>query len=114
MLFLYGIKNCDTVKKARRWLEEHELEYTFHDFRQDGLDYDRLNDWAGQLGWEALLNRRSTTWRQLDESQRSNLDQSAALSLMKAHPTLIRRPVLDTSSQLVIGFSKNDYLRLLK
>ncbi|MDR9435266.1 MAG: ArsC family reductase [Thiohalophilus sp.] len=114
MLILYGIKNCDTVKKARRWLEEHELDYTFHDFRQDGLDCDQLSDWAGQLGWEALLNRRSTTWRQLDENQRANLDQQAAVSLMAAHPTLIRRPVLDTGQQLVIGFSKDNYLKLLK
>ncbi len=114
MLILYGIKNCDTVKKARRWLEEHEIDYTFHDFRQDGLDRARLDDWAKQLGWEALLNRRSTTWRQLDKSQQANLDQHTAVSLMATHPTLIRRPVLDTGQQLVIGFRKDNYLKLLK
>lgn len=114
MQTLYGIKNCDTVKKARRWLEEHGLDYQFHDFRQDGLDRRKIEEWASQLGWEALLNRRSTTWRQLDENQRTDLDHRSAVSLMASNPTLIRRPVLDTGDQLVVGFSQDNYLKLLK
>lgn len=110
---LYGIKNCDTVRKTRRWLDERGVEYRFHDFRADGLDPDRLRDWACELGWEALLNRRGTTWRQLPEEQRSNLDETRALMLMLAQPALIKRPVLDLGSQRLIGFDDKRYARLL-
>ena len=110
---LYGIKNCDTVRKTRRWLDEHGVEYRFHDFRADGLDPDQLHAWASELGWEALLNRRGTTWRQLPEGQRSNLDEPRALALMLAQPALIKRPVLDLGTQRLIGFDDKCYTRLL-
>ena len=110
---LYGIKNCDTVRKTRRWLDEHGVEYRFHDFRADGLDPGQLHAWASELGWEALLNRRGTTWRQLPEGQRSNLDEPRALALMLAQPALIKRPVLDLGTQRLIGFDDKCYTRLL-
>lgn len=110
---LYGIKNCDTVRKARRWLDEHSVEYRFHDFRTDGLDLDRLGAWAAELGWESLINRRGTTWRQLPEVQRTDLDESRALALMLEHPALIKRPVLDLGRQRRIGFDAERYASLL-
>jgi arsenate reductase (glutaredoxin) len=110
---LYGIKNCDTVRKARHWLDEHGVEYRFHDFRADGLDLDRLSAWTAELGWETLLNRRGTTWRRLPEEQRTGLDESRALALMLEQPTLIKRPVLDMGQQRHIGFDAERYASLL-
>jgi arsenate reductase len=110
---LYGIKNCDTVRKARRWLDEHKVEYRFHDFRADGLDPQRLRTWADELGWEILLNRRGTTWRKLPEERRENIDQTSAIELMHEHPSLIKRPVLDLGSQRLVGFDTARYAALL-
>jgi len=106
---LYGIRNCDTVKKARKWLEAHEVNYTFHDFRDDGLDPRTLSKWTAQLGWEALLNRRSTSWRQLEEADRTGLDATKAQALMLRQPTLIKRPVLEGQDQVLVGFSEQTY-----
>ena len=110
---LYGISNCDTVKKARKWLEAHGVDYSFHDFRKDGLDPATLSEWTAQLGWEALLNRRSTSWRQLADADKTDLDSSKALELMLRQPTLIKRPVLEGSNQLLVGFSEQAYKGLL-
>ncbi|MGS2724534.1 ArsC family reductase [Porticoccus sp. GXU_MW_L64] len=109
MITLYGIKNCDTVKKARRWLQENNIHHQFHDFRSDGLEADQVTGWARQLGWETLVNRRSTTWKQLDESQRNNMDASSSISAMVEHPTLIKRPVLDNNGELLVGFKPETY-----
>jgi len=110
MTTLYGIKNCDTVRKARKWLEAHDVPFTFHDFRSDGLDEKNLRDWAGTVGWETLLNRRGTTWRQLPETQRDGLDEKKAIQLMLENPTLIKRPVLATDDgQTHVGFKPADY-----
>lgn len=106
---LYGISNCDTVKKARRWLESHGIAYRFHDFRRDGLEPETLSQWIAQLGWETLLNRRSTTWRQLAEADRQGLDSVRAQALMLREPTLIKRPVLVCDGQAAVGFSEQDY-----
>lgn len=109
MVILYGIKNCDTVKKARKWLDEHHIEYRFHDFRSDGLDEKVLRQWTKELGWEILLNKRGTTWRQLPESVKNNLDANSAIQIMLAHPSIIKRPVLDLGPQRKVGFEATNY-----
>lgn len=106
---LYGIKNCDTVKKARRWLDENAVDYRFHDFRSDGLTQELLQRWIEQSDWKILLNQRSTSWRQLSDMQKSDLTENKAIQLMLEIPTLIKRPVLDTGNQLIIGFKADDY-----
>lgn len=109
MLTLYGIVQCDTVKKARRWLDGHQVPYRFHDFRRDGLDARQLRGWLEDLGWQALLNRRSTTWRGLSESERTDPDATAALVLMLRYPTLIKRPVLVAGDRVLVGFDEQRY-----
>ena len=106
---LYGIKNCDTVKKARLWLEENKIDYHFHDFRIDGLDISLLKELESTIGWENMLNRRSTSWRLLSDSQKSTLSHNKALTLMLENPTLIKRPVLDTGKKMLIGFKAGNY-----
>ncbi|MGR9105509.1 MAG: ArsC family reductase [Gammaproteobacteria bacterium] len=105
MLKIYGIQNCDTVKRTRKWLEEHGYPYAFHDFRNDGLDCELLDRFVNGIGWEKLLNQRSTTWRQLPESERENLDEAKAKRLMLKHPTLIKRPVVEQDGRIAAGFS---------
>jgi len=112
MYTLYGIKNCDTVKKARKWLDENTIAYQFHDFRSDGLDIELLTRLEARLGWENMLNRRSTNWRQLDDQQKDDLSLAKAITLMLETPTLIKRPVLDTGEQMLIGFNLDDYQKL--
>ena len=109
MITLYGIPNCDTVKKARRWLDQHGVDYQFHDFRSDGLEATQVDQWLAKLGWETLLNRRSTSWKQLDPALRECMDDSAALGAVLESPTLIKRPLLDTGSALHVGFSDKAY-----
>ena len=106
---VYGIPNCDTVAKARRWLDSHGLSYQFHDFRKQGLEPDRLQSWIDMAGWETLLNRRSASWRALPEPVRARLDPQLAADLMLDNPTLIRRPVLEYRSQLLVGFDADRY-----
>lgn len=113
MTTLYGIKNCDTVKKARLWLESHAVAYTFHDFRTDGLNSELLETLESALGWETLLNRRGTTWRKLEEGQRDELDRDKAMALMLAQPSLIKRPVLVTAGKILCGYTPDDYTALL-
>ncbi len=113
MRVLYGIKNCDSVKKARAWLDQQQLEYQFHDFRTDGLTATLLNDFVQRSDWQQLLNRRSTTWKELPQSARDDLDLDKACNLMLANPTLIKRPVLQTGDQLLIGFDPVQYNALL-
>jgi Spx/MgsR family transcriptional regulator len=112
MVILYGIKSCDTVRKARRWLDDHEVDYRFHDLRRDGLDAARLDAWIAALGWERLVNRRGTTWRQLPAGEREPLDAARARILMLAHPALIRRPLLETGDAHHLGFSDAQYGKL--
>ena len=109
MITLYGIKNCDTVKKARKWLDAQGIDYHFHDFRQDGLERDAVAGWVAELGWETLLNKRSTSWKELDESARLAMDENAALEAILNQPTLIKRPLLDTGKERFTGFSAADY-----
>ncbi|NCA69258.1 MAG: ArsC family reductase [Sphingobacteriia bacterium] len=113
MIELYGIRGCDTMKKALAWLDEHGIAYRFHDYRRDGLDADRLRAWVAELGWEAMINRRGTTWRNLPAAVREQLDTEQAIALMLEQPALIRRPLLDTGTLRHLGFSATDYQRLL-
>lgn len=112
MTTIYGIKNCDTIRKARRWLEEHGVEYRFHDHRTDGLDPLRLRAWAETLGWEKLLNRNGTTFRKLPPQRRENLDEETAIELMLDQPALIRRPLLERGETLQLGFKPTEYAAL--
>ncbi|MEC5387636.1 ArsC family reductase [Uliginosibacterium sp. H3] len=101
---LYGIPNCDTVKKARTWLSEQGIAYVFHDFKKEGLTAERLQDWMQRADWQKLLNTRGTTWRKLPESDREAPDAGKAKALMLAQPSLIKRPVVDTGKGLLVGF----------
>ena len=109
MITLYGIKNCDTVKKARKWLEQHNVEYTFHDFRENGMDSVPLEQWLAEFGWEQVLNRRSTSWRALDDTQKDALDNTSAKVLATETPTLIKRPVITKGNQTLFGFKADSY-----
>jgi Spx/MgsR family transcriptional regulator len=113
LLTLYGIKNCDTVKKARNWLKAQDIEYRFHDLREDGLERDQAAGWIAELGWETLVNRRSTTWKQLPASMREVMDADLALTQVIEHPTLIKRPVLDTGDSRHVGFKEDEYRNIL-
>ena len=106
---VYGIPNCDTIKKARVWLESHGVAYVFHDYRADGLEAGRLQGWIGKVGWEVLLNKASTTFRALSDSDKQGLDADKAKALMLAHPTIIKRPVLDLGDRLLVGFKPAAY-----
>lgn len=107
---LYGIPNCDTVKKARTWLHAHHLVYVFHDFKKQGVNASWLQQVSTQTGWQALLNHRGTTWRKLDSAtQKAVTDQHTAIALMVAHPSLIKRPVLEANGRYHLGFSESQY-----
>ena len=106
---LYGIKNCDTVKKARQWLDQNGIAYQFHDFRADGLTLAQLNEFTARADWNTLINRSSTSWRQLDAGQQSDLTLEKATALMLNTPTLIKRPILDIGDKLMIGFNAGRY-----
>ena len=109
MITLYGSPNCDTVKKARAWLEARGVAYAFHDYKKAGADPALLKGWADELGWEALLNRSGTTFRKLDEADKTNLDEDKAIMLMAMQPSLIRRPLLDKDGELIVGFKQSTY-----
>lgn len=109
MTTLFGIKNCDTIKKARNWLSEHDIEFQFHDYRIDGLERVQLEAWCKELGWEQLLNRRGTTWRKLPEEIKDSIDESSAIKLMLDQPAMIKRPLLDTGTQRLLGFKAAEY-----
>ncbi|MEE1611596.1 ArsC family reductase [Microvirga sp. CF3016] len=106
---LYGIKNCDTMKKARAWLDARGVPYAFHDYKAQGIDRSRLEAWAGQAGWEALLNRAGTTFRKLPDADKAGIDKAKAIALMLDQPSLIKRPVLDLGGQILIGFKPEQY-----
>ena len=106
---IYGIPNCDTMKKARTWLEGHGVAYVFHDYRKQGLEPDRLDGWMERLGWEVLLNKAGTTFRKLPDADKENIDAGRAKALMLAHLTMIKRPVLDLNGRLLVGFKPETY-----
>ena len=106
---MYGIRNCDTVKKARSWLDAHDVEYDFHDYKSAGIDRDRLERWCQELGWEVLLNRAGSTFRKLPDTDKKVSDARKAISLMLAQPSMIKRPVLDIGGRLLVGFKPELY-----
>jgi len=110
---MYGIKNCDTVKKARTWLENQGIAYDFHDYKTAGLDRERLKGWTGELGWEALLNRAGTTFRKLPDAEKQDLDEAKAINLMLAQPSMVKRPVLDLGDKRLVGFKPDLYEQTL-
>jgi Spx/MgsR family transcriptional regulator len=106
---IYGIKNCDTMKKARTWLEEHGVAYDFHDYKASGIDRAHLEKWTQEAGWETVLNRAGTTFRKLPDADRENLDQEKAIALMLEQPSMIKRPVVDADGKLLVGFKPEIY-----
>jgi arsenate reductase len=110
---LYGIRNCDTMKKARAWLEARGVAYAFHDYKVAGIERGRIEGWARAVGWETLLNRAGTTFRKLPEAEREGLTERTALALMLAQPSMIRRPVLDVGGRLLVGFRPAQYAEAL-
>lgn len=110
VITIYGIRNCDTMKKARAWLQVHGVEHHFHDYKTAGIKCRRLDRWCKELGWEVLLNRAGTTFRKLPEGDKQALDERKATALMLAHPSLIKRPVLDLGTCLLVGFKPESYL----
>ena len=109
MITIYGIKACDTMKKARAWLEAHDIAYAFHDYKVAGIDRARLTGWVRKVGWEVLLNRAGTTFRKLPEADKAGLDQAKAIILMLAQPSMIKRPVLEAGAKLIVGFKPDAY-----
>ncbi|HMT81535.1 MAG TPA: arsenate reductase [Azonexus sp.] len=114
MIKVFGIKNCDTMKKAFAWLEANSLAYEFIDYKKAGIAESHLPDWDKRAGWETLLNTRGLMWRKLTDDERSAVDRKKALNLMIQYPSLIKRPVLDTGSQLIVGFAPENYAEQLK
>lgn len=112
MITLYGIKNCDTVKKARTWLEQNKVNYHFHDFRADGLSAAQVKIWISEIGLETLVNKRSTTWKELDEATKTNFNEANAATVISENPTLIKRPLLDTGKQKYVGFKDTEYTHI--
>lgn len=109
MLTIYGIKSCDTCRKARKFLDKHNIEFAFHDLRDDGLDIQMLERWVQRMGWELLLNKQSLTWRKIPEVDRNNMSRDRAMAAMIDNPTLIKRPVLEADKFIAVGFSEKRF-----
>ena len=112
MAIIYGIKNCDTMKKARTWLDGHKVDYDFHDYKSAGIDRPLLEGWVKKLGWEVLLNRAGTTFKKLPDADKENVTEKKAIALMLAQPSMIKRPVLDAKGKLTVGFKPDAYKKL--
>ncbi len=113
MIKVYGIPNCDTMKKARRWLEANGVEYDFHDYKKRGVPEKNLKAWVKRAGWETILNKRGTTWRKLDDELKHNIDNESAIKIMLDNPSIIKRPVLESNQLLFIGFKEDEYRQLI-
>ena len=111
---IYGIKNCDTMKKARAWLDKNGTAYSFHDYKTAGIDRSRLERWSKEVGWEKLLNRAGTTFRKLPDKDKDNLTEAKAITLMLAQPSVIKRPVLDLGKKRLVGFKPDIYAKEVK
>ena len=108
-MILYGISNCDTVKKAKNWLETHNIDYQFHDFRKQGLDANTINQWLQSVSWDKILNKRSTSWRNLDPFIQQTVNETNIVDLLIENPTLIKRPVMDVNDTITLGFNSDTY-----
>ncbi|MEW4468065.1 ArsC family reductase [Parasphingorhabdus sp. JC815] len=106
---MYGISNCDTIKKARNWMEKNGINYVFHDYKVSGITKDKLEEWVMQVGWEPLLNKRGTTFKKLPDMVKENVNEDSAIMLMQENPSMIKRPVLEHGDELVVGFKASDY-----
>jgi len=113
MIKVYGIPNCDTMKKARKWLDNNNLEYEFHDYKKLGVPEKNLKNWAKKVGWEIVLNKRGTTWRKLSDEIKDNIDEQSSIQVMLENPSAIKRPVLENNELLLIGFKEDEYESLL-
>ncbi|HVW72210.1 MAG TPA: ArsC family reductase [Rhizomicrobium sp.] len=109
---IYGIKNCDTMKRARAWLEGHKVDYDFHDYKSAGIDRPMLEGWVKKVGWEVLLNRAGTTFKKLPDADKQGLTEKKAIALMLAQPAMIKRPVLEAKGKLTVGFKPEEYKKL--
>ncbi|RLA48145.1 MAG: ArsC family reductase [Gammaproteobacteria bacterium] len=109
MTTLFGIKNCDTVKKARTWLDQHNLDYQFHDVRSDGLTESKVKEWLENVDWQVLVNKRSSTWKQLSDGVKQSLNEANVIQVMLNNPTLIKRPVLEYNNAVFVGFKPAEY-----
>ncbi|MBX9705662.1 MAG: ArsC family reductase [Gammaproteobacteria bacterium] len=109
---MYGIKNCSTVKKARAFLEKHHIDYEFHDFKTDGVTKTLLNAWLKHVDWQILLNRQGLTWKRLPASTRENINKTNALAIMLEQPSIIKRPVLNIGSKVLVGFNEDEYRKI--
>lgn len=114
MLTVFGIRSCDTCRKARKYFAEHDIEFTFHDVRDDGLDIQMLERWASRIDWTKLLNKQSLTWRKIPEVDRNDMSESKAFALMIENPTLVKRPVLESDKFIAVGFSEARFGEFLK
>lgn len=114
MITIYGIANCDTMKKARAWLAGHAIDYEFHDYRKAGIDDKTLRRWVKELGWQALLNTRGMMWRKVPQTSKDSIDEESAIALMLQTPSMIKRPVLDTGKQRHVGFSPEQYEQIFE
>ena len=112
MIRIYGIKNCDTMKKARAWLDGHKIAHTFHDYKASGIDKPTLDGWVKKVGWEILLNRAGTTFKKLPDADKENITEKKAIALMLAQPSMIKRPVLEAKGKLTVGFQPETYKKL--
>ncbi len=112
MITLYGIPNCDTIKKARKWLNDNNLDYTFHDYKKLGVPEKELKHWVKKLGWEVLLNKRGTTWRKLDDATKEKINESLAIKIMQENASIIKRPVLVKDKTILVGFNADEYTQL--
>ena len=111
---IFGIANCDSMKKARTWLTENDFEHEFHDYKKSGIDEDTLRDWISVVGWEVLLNRRGTTWRKLSQEIKDSVNETTAMELMLENPSIIKRPVLRTDDHIEVGFKPDLYTAIFK
>lgn len=114
MSIMYGIKNCDTIKKARKWLEAENIDYTFHDYKKEGVDEALFKSWIAELGWDVVINRRGTTWRKLSDEQKENMNDASALEAMLDNPSIIKRPLLVHNGQKTLGFKAEEYTSIFK
>ncbi len=113
MIKIYGIPNCDTMKKARKWLDGNNLAYEFHDYKKSGVPEKNLRNWVKKADWDIVLNKRGTTWRKLDEDVKNNIDETSSIQVMLNNPSAIKRPVLESGKTLLVGFKEDEYKTLL-